>query len=136
VCSNSTCLEASPTYYTARQRAYRSTPKGISVHNATSAKYRNTPKGKSLVKATYATWASRNIRVDALTLREGLPFLACNICVEYRDGSCSVAQGAESIDVCEVYQDFKHTGTHPLKSLYGSSSGISAEEEEYWARYG
>lgn len=130
-CSNPLCAEVSPEFYKGEvgkckvcRRAYRlseagrvshlnnrSTTKGLTSHRKRNEKYRT--GGHDLKDK--AKWLKYNtVNVD--TLRDHI-FTECEHCVEnIGNGSqdCAVANGAEDIKLCPVYQEFKHTGSHPL----------------------
>ena len=130
-CSSPTCTEAFPEFYPnsgsrrcvaclrAKQRAYRASAQGEAMHH----RYRNSVKGRyqqSLRKAKYLTLST----ITRQTLQDMPYHHLCQHCIENVDGTgnlnCAVSQGAESVDLCLVYQDFKDGGAHPL-TMGGSS---------------
>jgi hypothetical protein len=135
-CTNPDCQCPNPEFYDSnkrvckdclrrKQRAYRLSPKGRESH------YRNrfTEKGlknKALRQKRYrdkgkeapvlARWKKYN-RITRDTLRE-IVHGQCGNCNENLDGqgsqTCAIANGAEDIKLCPVWQDFKQWDEHPL----------------------
>ena len=134
-CRNPNCTSKNPQFYNRHtlckvctrrnQLNYRNSPAGLHSHK----KFRSSEKGLKLGSKTQKKYASSRhgankiaeyrakIRVNARTLRIGLPFTQCERCVEFNSHTCSVIEGAESIQVCEVYLEWKHCGIHPLDYL-------------------
>ena len=94
---------------------YRTSHKGL-VQNLKSVKrYAGTPHGAAIREKVKALKY-----VNQSTLKEGLHFPECDTCAEFLGTTthdCSVVLGAESITVCEVYQNWKHSGVHPLHAM-------------------
>jgi len=97
----------------ARQRAYRASAQGEAMHR----RYRNSVKGRYEQSLRNAKYLTLN-KITLATLCDMPYHRLCQNCIENLDGTgnlnCAVSQGAESIDLCPVYQDFKDGGAHPL----------------------
>lgn len=109
----------------AANQRYSKTPERLAGHRQAQANYR--AKGKHSIASK--KWRMHKI-VNRDTLREGIPFNQCTNCHENRPEvniteECPMMNGAEDIKLCLVYQDWKHSGLHPLKEL----------SEDFWDDY-
>jgi len=120
-CSNPNCEELFPEFYNGRNQCkvcylavVKKYQRGIGKNSHDKANKRYREAGKS--KKDITLWVKYN-RVNTDTLKEQL-FEECINCNENLDGNgsqtCSCSNGTESIRLCPVWQEWKHSGKHPL----------------------